>query len=416
MGAADASVVLATPIPNPSESGDISAWVIFHEGIHKGHPYTAEDCRAIARNFATLLKLGVKVKVQLGHDNAAYFQLSLGLPCSGIVTRVWVEYQGGLCCVLADVDHIPGPVAKAIKEKQYPDHSADLMKNRVVRGAALPGWSLFKLSLLGDEPPGIEGLPSPIVRLRQTTQQDRHAWSQAASFSASRDKKDTTEFTRIAFSELFMTPRDQLLAQLKATHPQFDPNDAAGMSDEELQQLLSIPPVTGQSAQFSAACRKMFGMMPEAPPPAGGPADGGVGDAMPPPTDKAAFSKWRNDLIEGIASEAKARIGAAQSQGDLLALVESKAKEGCLTPRQLSLAKAIVADAGDERAMFSANAGTLANTSKHSALRELFGSMQRNPMLDELIPSGDMPATINGQDLNSTEAMILAKLGIKEAA
>ncbi len=263
-------------MPAPERDGDyfrVTNWTVFVPGYHKGRLYTAADCRQVVANFRRL-SVGpdafVKAKGKIGHDDDQSIAKSLGLPAAGRITACREAPGGGFAI---DIENIPcvgiGPDGEkfdfydAVAKGLYPDGSVELVwdvPDPDDPAKTIPGPVLEGIAFLGEEPPGVRGLPSPRAEFsRRERGEHRTILGRRCTLR------------RVRFSEV-VPVRDQLLQQLKDMGLDVGDPGIAGLSDEALQALINQ--LGGES--FAAAMKKKFAAAPVTPPPV--PATGQTDD------------------------------------------------------------------------------------------------------------------------------------------
>jgi hypothetical protein len=289
---------MKTPVPplQPGSTADtfrLVGWQVFAPGFHKGQLYTPADCAATVRNFG-LLSTGdapaLRVKAKFGHDAEQRIARSLGVMNAGLVTDCRRTPDGGFAL---DVDGIPAtlmvpdantgePVAfdlkAAFENGNICDGSVELVWGEYADPAnptqKLAGPVLEAVAFLGEERPGVGGLPPPV-----------------ASFSARPDRSTNhaprPTRRRVVFSEVDPMPtRDELLQQLTAAGVDVSDPQVTGMADEALFGLLKSVP----SEAFGAAMKKKYAADPTPPPPPASKPDDAVAQLA------ASFQKFSDDL------------------------------------------------------------------------------------------------------------------------
>lgn len=208
------------------ESYRVSSWKVFKPGFHKGRYYSAADCKRIVDNYAkysTGPEPYVKVKTKLGHDDEQRLANSMGMPNQGPVTSCRLTEDGG---VALDIDNVPTFTGKEIEAGRINDGSVELqwdVPDPLDPRKVIPGPVLMGIAFLGEEHPGVKGLPSPKVT-KFSDPPNRHS-------------------RIIRFSEVDPMNRDEMIAQLKAKGLDIgaDPS-LANLPDEALAALLKGMP------------------------------------------------------------------------------------------------------------------------------------------------------------------------------
>lgn len=243
--------------PPSTEDGDhpgffaIRNWQVFRPGYHKKRLYTKADCQQIVANFQRLsvgAKAYIKARGKIGHDNNQSIRQSLGLPSAGRITACRMTPDGGFSI---DIEGIPAvgidpdgnkfDFRAAIEQGAYPDGSVELVwdvPDPDRPSETVPGPVLEGIAFLGEEQPGVTGLPSPRV---------------AEQFSRSINNRQTIgpdyreihgrhcRLRRVRFSEVMPVNRDQLIQQLRtlvgddAGNPEF-----ASMTDDQLAAVVKM--------------------------------------------------------------------------------------------------------------------------------------------------------------------------------
>lgn len=260
---------MRTPSPplQPGTAPDtfrVANWRVFAPGFHKGRLYTPADCAATVRNFE-LLSAGenptLRVKAKFGHDADQRIAQSLGVMNAGLVTACRAAPDGGFAI---DVDGIPAtlmipdaetgePVAfdlkKAFDDGNICDGSVELVWDAYPDPAnptqMLPGPVLEAVAFLGEERPGVKGLPRPVATFSDRT-------------------RSGPRRARVVFSEVDPMPtRDDILQQLQAANIDVSDPQIAALPDEALYALLKQ--VTGDT--FAAAMKAKYAAVPANPDP-----------------------------------------------------------------------------------------------------------------------------------------------------
>lgn len=207
-------------------------WQVFKPGFHKKQYYSAEDCRRAVENFAKY-SVGddapIKVKAKLGHDDEQRLANSLGYPNQGWVKECRPTPDGGFAL---DIDGVPVATGGEINAGRLNDGSVELdwdVPDPFDPAKVIPGPVLTAIAFLGEEQPGVKGLPSP-----------------KATFS---DNPGRPRTRRIRFSEVDPMNRDDLIAQLKAKGLDVGADPAlANLPDEALAALLKAMPAAAPAA------------------------------------------------------------------------------------------------------------------------------------------------------------------------
>ncbi len=125
---------------------------IFAAGTWNKKNYGIGALHEIASSFSAL-KPGWIPSLKLGHDREQKVAKASGLPSVGYVERVYVIGDK----LLADFEHIPEKVFKAIKQKAYRKVSCELYHDVSVNGSTYP-HVLSAVAFLGNELPGVTNL------------------------------------------------------------------------------------------------------------------------------------------------------------------------------------------------------------------------------------------------------------------
>lgn len=253
-------------MPTPERDGDyfrVLNWSVFVPGYHKGRLYTAADCRQVVANFQRL-SVGpdayLKAKGKIGHDDEQSIAKSLGLPAAGRITACREAPGGGFAI---DIENIPcvgiGPDGEkfdfydAVNRGLYPDGSVELVWDVLDPddpAKTVPGPVLEGIAFLGEEPPGVLGLPSPRAKFSRLDAGER------LEQRIIHGRRCTLR--RVRFSEV-VPVRDQLIQQLKELGIDVGDASIAGLSDEALQALVNQ--LGGES--FAAAMKKKYAAAPD---------------------------------------------------------------------------------------------------------------------------------------------------------
>lgn len=244
-----------TTVPQGSpQSGPrkVLNWKVFKPGYWNKQYFSGDDCRRIVDNFQKYSAGDapyLKAKAKLGHDDKQRFakqlglvqndkgqtvdpdtgeQVSAGIPSLGRIVDCRLTDDGGFAI---DIEGVPEPIAKEIEEGRLLDGSVELdmtIPDPADPSKTIPGYVLKAVSFLGDEEPGVKGLPPPVVSFNQ---------------------KNTSGSLRIKFSEVQSMDRDTLIAQLKAKCVDVgaDPS-LANLPDAALSALLSQLPAEAAAA------------------------------------------------------------------------------------------------------------------------------------------------------------------------
>lgn len=220
------------------ESYRVDNWKVFKPGFHKGRYYSAADCKRIVDNYAkysTGPEPYVKVKTKLGHDDEQRLANSMGMPNQGPVSNCRLTEDGG---VELDIDNVPTFTGKEIEAGRINDGSVELqwdVPDPIDPRKIIPGPVLMGVAFLGEEHPGVKGLPSPKVT-KFNDQPTRHC-------------------RIIRFSEVDPMNRDELIAQLKSKGLDVGADPAlANLPDDALAALLkSMPAPTSTSPPRTVA-------------------------------------------------------------------------------------------------------------------------------------------------------------------
>ncbi len=239
-----------TPVPAPplpDLSGDrfrVMDWHVFTPGYHKNNLYTRDDCKQIVANFqkySTGENAYIKPVGKLGHDDKQSIKLSLGLPAVGRITACRSTPDGGFAIDVEKI-HREGvrengetfDLYEQVLNGGYPTGSVEIEPNipdPIDPSKTIPGYVLTGVAFLGEEAPGIAGLPSP-----------------------------KAIFNR--YSKEVIPVRDDIIQQLRDLGVPVDDPSMAGKSDDELQTLLT----TVSSPEFMAAMQAKFAAQPDATP------------------------------------------------------------------------------------------------------------------------------------------------------
>lgn len=282
-----------TPVPappSPDLSGDyfrVMDWHVFTPGYHKNDLYTVADCKQIVANFqqySTGENAYVKPVGKVGHEDKQSIKLSLGLPAAGRITACRSTPEGGFAIDVEKIHRV------GINEQGetfdfydrmlnggYPTGSVEIERVPDPDDPAktIPGYVLTGVSFLGEEAPGVTGLPSP-----------------------------KAIFNR--YSKKVFAMRDQYLQQLKDLGVPVEGPDFAGKSDDELQSLLAV--LTSQS--FDAAMQAKYGS-PATPDPVNTPDPAPVqmaasdGDGAPDEPDSKTLVSMSSMVKRMAACEQK---------------------------------------------------------------------------------------------------------------
>lgn len=324
-------------------SGSIDAWPVFKPGFWKGRYYTAQDCKDIVNNFQ-LLSTGerpyLRVKAKLGHDpgqklaQALGFaagtggltdppgraKQSIGLPSCGNVTDCQLGPNNE---VQIWVRNIPPGLMTEIKEKRIADGSVEIKRglpNPKDPTQVLRGPVLEYIAFLGEETPGVRGLPIPSVQFSedyQTIITNRHP---------------TTTVECLKFSEFETVDKDAILAELAKY---IDVTDAIrAMDPDQLTAVLDSVQSQNTMQKMGAYCTPQKATMSDpasnapavTPVPATNPTDStkpAVAPMANQTTDqmgemKRMFSSMLseattpiNDRLNGMEASSKAAMSAA---------------------------------------------------------------------------------------------------------
>jgi hypothetical protein len=275
-------------------------WQVFRPGYHKGRLYTKADIQQIVANFQRL-SVGpdayLKPRGKIGHDDDQSIRKSLGLPSAGRITACRLTPDGGF---EIDVEHIPsvgiGPdgvkydFRAAMEHGVFPDGSVELVwgvPDPDSPSQSVPGAVIEGVAFLGEEQPGVTGLPAP--RVSDVSPASGRQFT--AVFSATIRGRQC-QLRRVRFSEVSPVNRDQLLQDLrdKAGVDVGDPQISA-MTDDQLaalhKQLVGQDGMGSEGVQMSA--KKRYAAMPT-PAPANPDAAGDKQDL------KAMFAKTMADF------------------------------------------------------------------------------------------------------------------------
>jgi hypothetical protein len=219
-----------TAVP-AGDSCRVLAWKVFKPGFHKGQYYSANECKRTVENFAKLSAgddAYLKAKAKLGHDDEQRLANSIGMPSMGRITACRLTPDGGF---EIDIEGVPVKIGEEINAGRINDGSVEL--NWDVPDPQDPtkfvdGPVLTAIAFLGEEKPGVKGLPSP-----------------KAVFSASTRRTAR----RIRMSEVDPMNRDELIAQLKAKGVDVAADPAlANLPDDALAALLKAMPAAAPAA------------------------------------------------------------------------------------------------------------------------------------------------------------------------
>lgn len=214
------------------ENYKITGWKVFKPGFWKGDYYSAADCKRAHDNFqkySTGPEPYIKPKTKLGHDDEQRLVNSLGLPNCGPITSCRMTDDDGF---ELDIEGVPPAIGKEIEAGRINDGSVELDWNVPDPNdpqKIIPGPVLMGIAFLGEEHPGVKGLPAPKV----------------TKFSEPKTRQRRT----IRFSEVDPMNRDELIAQLKAKGLDIgaDPS-LANLPDEALAALLKSLPAPAAMA------------------------------------------------------------------------------------------------------------------------------------------------------------------------
>lgn len=323
----------------------VAGWRVFRPGFHKGQLYTPADCAAAVRNFAAISAgdaPALRVKAKFGHDAEQRIAKSLGVMNVGRVTACESHPDGGFAI---DVDGIPETLLVpdesgeavafdlkgAFEAGNICDGSVELVWDTYPDPAdptrMLAGPVLEAVAFLGEERPGVGGLPPP-----------------AKTFAArSTDNRSAPRKRRVVFSEVDPMPtRDQLLQQLTAAGVDVSDPTVAAMTDDQLAMLAKT--VGGDT--FAAAMKAKYAAPPAVPNPA---TNGPPAAAVPPtdPKDMDAFAatcrKFMDDMTGRMGSMEQA-MQATQGQAQMAAQFAADF-QGTVQDQQKQLAGETVARA-----------------------------------------------------------------------
>ena len=272
---------LGTKTALAGESYKITGWKVFKPGFWKGDYYSAADCKRIVENYAkysTGEEPYIKPKTKLGHDDEQRLANSMGMPNQGPITGCRLTEDGG---VELDIENVPLPTGKEIEAKRINDGSVELDWNVPDPNdprKIIPGPVLMGIAFLGEEHPGVKGLPAPKV----------------TKFSEPTNRQRRT----IRFSEVSPMNRDELISQLKAKGLDIgaDPS-LANLPDDALAALLKSLPAPAASATPSTVApgANMSGTVADAnPTPAT--TNPSPDSAIPNKEDYSAMKKKFDDM------------------------------------------------------------------------------------------------------------------------
>lgn len=220
-----------TAVP-AGESCNVLGWKVFKPGFWKGDYYSAADCKRTVDNFqkySTGDEAYVKAKAKLGHDDEQRLANSLGLPNQGRIVDCRPTEDGGF---EIDISGVPTATGQEINAGRLNDGSVELewdVPDPSDPQKTIPGPVLTGVAFLGEEQPGVKGLPAP-----------------RATFSERTTGRRTR---RIRFSEVDPMNRDDLIAQLKAKGIDVGADPAlANLPDEALAALLKVAPAAAMTA------------------------------------------------------------------------------------------------------------------------------------------------------------------------
>jgi hypothetical protein len=245
--------IFAGPKPVTQDDGHpdffaIRNWQVFRPGYHKKRLYTKFDCQQIVANFQRL-SVGpdayLKARGKIGHDNNQSIRQSLGLPSAGRITACRLTPDGGfeidlegIPAVGIDPDGHKFDFRAAIEQGAYPDGSVELVwdvPDPDRPAETIPGPVLEGIAFLGEEQPGVSGLPSPQVSERFCNIR------QVSSPEHREIHGRQCRLRRVRFSEVSTVNRDQLIQQLRtligddAGNPEF-----ASMTDDQLAAVVKM--------------------------------------------------------------------------------------------------------------------------------------------------------------------------------
>lgn len=220
-----------TAVP-AGDSCNVLGWKVFKPGFWKGNYYSAADCKRVVENFqkySTGDEAYVKAKAKLGHDDEQRLANSLGLPNQGWITDCRPSEDGGF---EIDIQGVPTATGQEINAGRLNDGSVELewdVPDPSDPRKTIPGPVLTAIAFLGEEQPGVKGLPAP-----------------RATFSERTTGRRTR---RIRFSEVDPMNRDDLIAQLKAKGIDIGANPAlANLPDDALAALRQAVPAAAMTA------------------------------------------------------------------------------------------------------------------------------------------------------------------------
>lgn len=225
--------------PKAVPAGDsckVLGWPVFKPGFWKGDYYSSADCRRIVENFQRL-SAGespyLKAKAKLGHDDEQRLANSLGLPNQGqIVACRLIDGDQ----VEIDIHGVPVATGQEMEAGRINDGSVELewdVPDPDDPSKTVPGPVLTAVAFLGEEQPGVKGLPPP-----------------RATFSETNRRRTR----RIRFSEVDPMNRDELIAQLKSKGIDVGANPAlANLPDDALAAMLQALPAAAPAAGPAAA-------------------------------------------------------------------------------------------------------------------------------------------------------------------
>lgn len=246
--------------PRPTRDGDsfrVMNWPVFKPGFHKGQYYSTADCQRVVENFAKYSvgdEAYVKAKGKIGHDDDQSIRLSLGLPSAGRITGCRNADDG---TVLIDVENIPAvgiddkgqkfDLFQAVERGDYNDGSVELdwdIPDPADPSRKIEGPVLTAVAFLGEEQPGVKGLPAPKATFSEKSRNELIATIKLKGLEAKiREAITRRDVRRIRFSEVDPMNRDELIAQLKAKGIDIGADPAlANLPDEALAALLKAVP------------------------------------------------------------------------------------------------------------------------------------------------------------------------------
>jgi len=226
----------------------IRNWPVFKSGYWNGQYFSTEQCRQVVDNFHQYSEGDrpyLIAKGKLGHDAKQRFAkllglivdekgrtidpetgeaVSAGMPALGRVVDMRLSDAGEIA---VDIEGVPEPIWEMFENKQLLNASVELdctIPDPNNANKKIPGYVLTAVAYLGDEKPGVAGIPPPVI-----------------SFTAN----NPGGAVRIKFSEVLSMNRDQLISALKDKGIDIGADPAlANLPDEALGALLKSLPAT----------------------------------------------------------------------------------------------------------------------------------------------------------------------------